>query len=234
MRPAPGCSAEFPDKWMNREPDKKRILLVDDHPIVRDGLAERINREADLNVCGEAEDRFEAIEAIEKHKPDLVIVDIALKTSNGIELIKDIHSRWPKLSMLVVSMHDEALYAERALRAGARGYLTKQEATHSILTGIRRILGGEIYMNQKTASMVLGRLAANRGKAADSVVDLLAEREMQVFELIGSGLSTRHIAERLHIDVKTVETYRARIKEKLSLKDSSDLLQMAIKWQKLR
>jgi DNA-binding NarL/FixJ family response regulator len=234
MRPAPGCSAEFPDKWMNREPDIKRILLVDDHPIVRDGLAERINREADLNVCGEAEDRFEAIEAIEKHKPDLVIVDIALKTSNGIELIKDIHSRWPKLSMLVVSMHDEALYAERALRAGARGYLTKQEATHSILTGIRRILDGEIYMNQKTASMVLGRLATNRGKAADSVVDLLAEREMQVFELIGSGLSTRHIAERLHIDVKTVETYRARIKEKLSLKDSSDLLQMAIKWQKLR
>jgi DNA-binding NarL/FixJ family response regulator len=211
---------------------KRRILLVDDHPIVREGLAERINRESDLMVCAEAEDRHEALQAVPQAKPDLIIVDIALKTSNGIELIKDIHSRWPQLPMLVVSMHDEALYAERALRAGARGYLTKQEATHSILMGIRRVLGGEIYLNPKTASTVLGRLAARHGEVTDSVVDLLAEREMQVFELTGHGLSTRQIAERLHIDVKTVETYRARIKEKLVLKDSSELLQLAIQWQK--
>jgi DNA-binding NarL/FixJ family response regulator len=218
----------------NQQPGKRRILLVDDHPIVREGLAERINRESDLKVCAEAEDRHEALQAIEAHKPDLVIVDIALKTSSGIELIKDIHSRWPRVSVLVVSMHDEALYAERALRAGAKGYLTKQEATHSILTGIRRVLSGEIYLNPKTASTVLERLAAGRGKVTDSVVDLLAEREMQVFEMTGHGLSTRQIAERLHIDVKTVETYRARIKEKLVLKDSSELLQLAIQWQKER
>jgi len=218
---------------LNRQLNKKRILLVDDHPVVREGLAESINREGDLMVCAEADDRHEALEAIEQTRPDLVIVDLALKTSSGIELIKDIHSRWPRLPMLVVSMQDEALYAERALRAGAKGYLTKQEATRDILEGIRRVLNGEIYLNQKTASTVLGRLMAGReGGTNDPVVDLLAEREMQVFELTGHGLSTRQIAERLHIDVKTVETYRARIKEKLMLNDSSQLLQLAIKWQK--
>jgi DNA-binding NarL/FixJ family response regulator len=217
----------------NRQLSKKRVLLVDDHPLVREGLAESINRESDLMVCAEADDRHEALGAIEQNRPDLVIVDLALKSSSGIELIKDIYSRWPRLPMLVVSMQDEALYAERALRAGAKGYLTKQEATRDILEGIRRVLNGEIYLNQKTASHVLGRLMASReGATKDPVVDLLAEREMQVFELTGHGLSTRQIAERLHIDVKTVETYRARIKEKLMLNDSSQLLQLAIKWQK--
>ena len=217
----------------NRQPGKRRILLVDDHPVVREGLAENINRESDLIVCAEADDRHEALQAIQQAKPDLVIVDLALKTSSGIELIKDIHSRWPRLPMLVVSMHDEALYAERALRAGAKGYLTKQEATRNILEGIRRVLSGEIFLNRKTASDMLGRLAGGGGEAGtDPVVDLLAEREMQVFELTGHGLSTRQIAERLRIDVKTVETYRARIKEKLMLQDSSELLQLAIRWQK--
>ena len=215
-------------------PVKRRILLVDDHPVVREGLAERINRESDLTVCAEASDRHDALEAAERTKPDLAIIDIALKSSSGIELIKDIHARWPKLPMLVVSMHDEALYAERALRAGASGYLTKQEATHSMLLGIRAVLRGEIYLNPKAATTVLARVAARKGAVTESVVDALAEREMQVFELTGHGLSTRQIAERLRIDVKTVETYRARIKEKLALKDSSELLQLAIQWQKDR
>jgi len=207
---------------------------VDDHPIVRQGLAESINRESDLVVCAEAEDRHEALRTIEETKPDLVIVDLSLKSSSGMELIKDIHSRWPRLAMLVVSMHDEMLYAERVLRAGAKGYLTKQDASHSILMGIRRVLSGEIYLNPKTASAVLARLAASRKTSNDSVIDLLAERELQVFELTGEGLNTRQIAERLNIDIKTVETYRARIKEKLVLKDSSELLQLAIRWRQER
>jgi DNA-binding NarL/FixJ family response regulator len=215
----------------NRPGEKKRIMLVDDHPIVRQGLSESINREHDLMVCAEASDRHEALGVIEQSNPDLVIVDLSLKSSSGMELIKDIHSRWPRLTMLVVSMHDEMLYAERVLRAGAKGYLTKQDATHSILTGIRRVLNGEIYLNPKVASAVLARVATVQKKANDSVVELLAERELQVFELTGEGLSTRQIAERLHIDVKTVETYRARIKDKLALKDSSELLQLAIRWR---
>jgi DNA-binding NarL/FixJ family response regulator len=210
---------------------KRRVLLVDDHPVVREGLAESINRESDLAVCGEAEDRHEALEAIEHKKPDLVVVDLALKNSSGMELIKDIHSRWPRLPMLVVSMHEELLYAERVLRAGARGYLTKQEATRSILSAVRHILTGEIYLSPRTASVVLKRLAPGNKGGVDSIVDTLAERELQVFELTGQGFNTRQIAEKLFIDVKTVETYRARIKEKLALKDASELLQLAIRWR---
>jgi len=205
---------------------------VDDHPVVREGLAESINRQTDLMVCGEAEDRHAAIEVIQQSKPDLVIVDLALKTSSGIELIKDIHARWPRLAILVVSMHDATLYAERALRAGAKGYLTKQEATRSIVEAIRSVLEGEIYLNEKTAANMVGRLTGSTDSVSDSVLGVLAEREMQVFELTGHGFSTRQIAERLHIDVKTVETYRARIKEKLRLKDSNELLQLAIRWNK--
>jgi len=205
---------------------------VDDHPVVREGLAENINGQTDLMICAEADDRHEAMEAIKRANPDLVIVDRALKTSSGIELIKDIHSCWPRLAILVVSMHDATLYAERALRAGAKGYLTKQEATRSIIEAIRRVLNGEIYLNERTATKMLGRLSSSPDSVTDPVVDVLAEREMQVFELTGHGFSTRQIAERLHIDVKTVETYRARIKEKLRLKDSNELLQLAIRWQK--
>jgi DNA-binding NarL/FixJ family response regulator len=217
---------------MKKSGGKKRVLLVDDHPIVRQGLAESINREPDLEVCAEADDRHEALKIIEETKPDLAIIDLSLKNSSGMELIRDIHARWPDLVMLVVSMHDEMLYAERVLRAGAKGYLTKQDATHSILAGIRRVLAGEIYLNPKTASTILARLAAGRKSPTDSIVDSLAEREMQVFELTGEGLNTRQIAERLHIDFKTVETYRARIKEKLALKDASELLQLAIRWRR--
>ena len=216
----------------SRQPVRRRILLVDDHPVVREGLAENINRQTDLIVCAEADDRHAALEAIAHAKPDLVIADLALKTSMGIELIKDIHSRWPGLPVLVVSMLDEALYAERALRAGAKGYLSKQEATRNIVEAVRHVLDGEIYLNQKTAGNLLARLAGNSDSLTGSVADLLTEREMQVFELTGHGFGTRQIADRLHIDVKTVETYRARIKEKLNLSGSNELLQLAIRWQK--
>jgi len=211
-----------------------RILLVDDHPVVRDGLAEAINREPGLTVCGTADDRHEAMKAAETTNPDLVIVDLLLKNSSGLELIKDLHARWPRLPILVVSMQDENLYAERALRAGARGYITKQQATRHVLLAIHRVLRGEIYLSERMASTVIARLTANPQGPGDSLADSLTDRELQVFELTGTGLSTREIAERLRVDMRTVETYRARIKDKLKLKDGSELLQLAIRWNQDR
>ncbi len=210
----------------------RRIILVDDHPVVRQGLAESINGESDLLVCAEAEDRLEALAAMESARPDLAVIDLTLKHSSGLELIKDIRARWPRVLILVVSMHDEMLYAERVLRAGAQGYITKQEATRNVLLAIRRVLSGGIYLNEHTASAVLARLAAKPQSMSDSIADVLADRELQVFELTGHGLSTREIAAQLHIDMKTVDTYRARIREKLNLKTSSELLQLAIRWNK--
>ena len=210
--------------------ERTRILLVDDHPLVRERLGEIINREADLIVCGEAEDRHEAIAAVFAKHPDLVIVDLTLKNSDGLELIKDIRSRWPKLRMLVVSMHDESLYAERVIRAGALGYITKQEATRNILVAIRRVLEGTIYLNQKIASNIISRLTTHAGAVTATPAELLSDRELQVFELTGRGLNTVDIADRLRVAVKTIETYRARIREKLKLKHSSELLQSAIAW----
>jgi DNA-binding NarL/FixJ family response regulator len=222
---------------MSQEPDtagaasrRARILLVDDHPLVRERLAEIINRENDLVICGDAEDRHQALQMIKTCSPQLVIVDITLKSSDGVELIRDIHARWPALLTLVVSMHDESLYAERALRAGARGYITKQEATRNILSAIRRVLSGQIYLNDKIASRILSRLATPARASGFTPADLLADRELQVFELTGRGLNTRQIAARLHLGVKTVETYRARIREKLDVKDPDDLLSIAITW----
>jgi len=209
---------------------RSRILLVDDHPLVRERLAEIINREKDLVVCGDAEDRHQALQAIKSSSPDLVIVDITLKSSDGVELIRDIHARWPALLTLVVSMHDESLYAERALRTGARGYITKQEATRNILSAIRRVLSGQIYLSERIATRILSRLATPARASAVSPAELLADRELQVFELTGRGLNTRQIAARLHLGVKTVETYRARIREKLDVKDPDDLLSIAITW----
>ena len=211
-----------------------RILLVDDHPIVRDGLADAINQEPGMAVCAVAEDRHEALRAAEVARPELMVIDLMLKSSSGLELIKDVHARWPRLPILVVSMQDEHRYAERALRAGARGYITKQQATRNILVAIRKVLSGEIYLSEKVANSVLARLAANPQATCDSITDTLTDRELQVFELTGTGLSTREVAERLHLDVKTVETYRARIKEKLELKDGSELLQVAIRWNQDR
>jgi DNA-binding NarL/FixJ family response regulator len=221
-----GRDAETTGKGKNRI----RILLVDDHPLVRERLAEIINREADLMVCGEAEDRSEALEVVKARRPGLVIVDLKLKNSDGLELIKDIHSRWPSLKMLVVSMHDESLYAERVLRAGALGYITKQEATRKILVAIRRILAGDLYLNERIATQIIRRLTIPASAAAATPAEMLADRELQVFELTGRGLNIGEIASRLHISAKTVETYRARIREKLKLRDGSELLQLAICW----
>lgn len=214
-----------------KKPEKpSQILVVDDHPLVRERLAEVIDREEDLGVCGEAEERHQALAAIGVHKPDLVIIDLKLKNSDGLELIKDIHARWPKLRMLVVSMYEESLYAERVIRAGAHGYITKQEATRSMLEAVRRVLSGSIYLNDRTATQIISRVAANGLEPVSTAVDLLADRELQVFELTGQGFNTRQIASQLRVRPKTVETYRARIREKLHLRDATELLQAAISW----
>lgn len=211
---------------------RTRVLLVDDHPLVRERLAEIITREPDLECVGEAEDRMQAVAAIETLAPDLAIVDITLKNSDGLDLIKDIHYRWPHIAVLVVSMHAAEAYAERALRAGARGFITKQEASRDILVAIRRVLQGTVYLNERIAAQIIGRMASPDDEASTDrdPGQVLADRELQVLELTGMGLNNRQIAQRLHIGVKTVETYRARIREKLDITDPADLLQRAIAW----
>lgn len=210
---------------------KNRIVIVDDHPMVRERLVELIDREPDLEVCGEAEDRHEALEVIAATHPTLAIIDLSLKTSLGIELIKDLQVQQPDVLVLVVSMQDELIHAERCIRAGARGYINKQQASRHVMQAIRQVLTGEIYLSQSAATQLLSRSMRKPG-SPDSflVTSLLTDRESQVFELIGKGHSTRQIADFLKLDGKTIETYRSRIKEKLRLKDGPELLQRAIAW----
>ncbi|MGA2863556.1 MAG: response regulator transcription factor [Verrucomicrobiota bacterium] len=207
-----------------------RVLLVDDHPLVRQGLRHTIAGERDLVVCGEAEDRAGALAAIAATQPNLVIVDLSLKNSSGLELIKDIHKRHPRTFVLVLSMHDESLYAERAIQAGASGYISKQEAATKVLDAVRRILGGEIYWSERAAAQIASRVARPGRAGRGGPLNRLSDRELEIFELIGSGWSTARIAGQLHIDVSTVETYRARIKEKMGLNGTGELLQAAIRW----
>jgi len=213
---------------------RARILLVDDHPLVRERLAEIINQEPDLMVCGEAQDRAGALAAMAAHRPELAIINLALKDSDGLELIKDIRLQWPNVLMLVVSMYEESLYAERVIRAGARGYVTKQEATRDILSAIRRVLSGRVYLNENISARIIDRLADRSVPGAATPAEMLADRELQVFELLGRGLAVNEIARRLRIATKTVDTYRRRIREKLNLQTSSQLLQHAISWTRRR
>ena len=208
---------------------KHRIYLVDDHPMIRERLGMLIEREQDLMVCGEAASGPEALEGLAKARPSLAVVDISLKNSNGLELIKDLKVLHPDLPVLVLSMYDESLYAERVLRAGAKGYITKQEATTKVVGAIRKILAGEVYMSEQMVSRLLNRCVQGQ-PFGGSPVDALADRELEVFEMIGRGKGTRQIAEELHIGVKTVESYRARIKEKLRIESATELVQYAIQW----
>ena len=218
-------------KQPNKADEKKaNILIVDDHPIVRQGLSELVNHENDLIVCGQAEDANQAMKAVKELKPDIVIVDISLKETSGMELIKDLNVQYPKLPLLALSMHDESLYAERVLRAGAKGYIMKAEATEKVIMAIRKILSGEIYISDKMASKMMRKLVGGSSEINASPVELLSDRELEVFQLIGKGFGTRQIAERLYLSVKTIETYRAHIKEKLNLEDSAALLRYAIQW----
>jgi DNA-binding NarL/FixJ family response regulator len=208
-----------------------RIVIVDDHPLVRERLIELIDREPDLTVCGEAEDRHEALDLIAATKPEMAIIDLSLKSSLGLDLIKDLQIRQPDVLILVVSMQDELIHAERCIRAGARGYITKQQASRHVMRAIRKVLAGDMYLSDAVASQLLARsLGKQAGSDFAHSVLMLADRELQVFELVGKGHSTRQIADLLVLDVKTIETYRARIKEKLGFKDAPELLQRAIAW----
>jgi len=209
---------------------KSRVLVVDDHPIVRQGLTLLINREADLMVCGEAEDAHTALQSVVANRPDILVVDISLNGPDGLDLLKDIRTRHPELPVLILSMHDESIYAERALRAGAQGYIMKQEATEKVLVALRRILSREIYVSERIANRMLHSYIGSPAAGGPSSIGDLTDRELEVFRLIGEGHSTRQIAEDLHISVKTVESYQSHIKEKLSLRSARELVQYAIQW----
>ena len=208
-----------------------RIVLVDDHPMVRERLAEVINAARDLSVCGEAEDARDAFAVIEKTKPHLAIVDLSLKTTFGLDLIHELRARHPKVALLVLTMYESPLYAERALRAGALGYLTKRDATTKILEAVRSVLDGQPYLSEALAPRVAAALAIHGRSEDEPALARLSDRELQVLRMLGDGRKTRQIADALHVDVRTVETYRGRIKEKLDLKDGLDLLRYAIEWK---
>jgi DNA-binding NarL/FixJ family response regulator len=210
---------------------RTRVLIVDDHPAVREALALRIGRQSDMEVCGEAADMSEALRLIGGTEPDVAVVDISLRTGNGLDLIKRIKDRNGHVRILVWSVHSESLYAERALRAGAQGYLNKDQATDQIVEAIRRVLAGKVWLSEAMAERMLQRaVGGTPEEVTRSPLDALADRELEVFRLIGEGVKTADIAERLHLSVKTVETYRDRIRQKLDLSDGTTLAHYATRW----
>jgi DNA-binding NarL/FixJ family response regulator len=209
---------------------RARIVIVDDHPAVREALALRIGRQHDLEVCGEAADMGEALRLVAETQPDVAVIDISLKTGSGIDLIKRIKDRNHRVRMLVWSMHSEALYGERALRAGALGYIHKDQATDKIVEAIRRVLEGKVFLSDALADRMLHRAVGGREEIQRSPFDALADRELEVFRLIGEGTKTAEIAERLHLSVKTIETYRDRIRQKLNLRGGTELVHYATQW----
>jgi DNA-binding NarL/FixJ family response regulator len=211
--------------------DKKRqVMVVDDHPIVRQGLIQLVNREPDLAVCGEAGVAGSALRVILDAQPDIVVLDISLGGPDGLDLLKEIRERLPHLPVLILSMHDESVYAERALRAGANGYIMKQEASEKVLLAVRRILNHEVYVSDRVSGKMLQQYVGKTGGVSHSPIEDLTDRELEVYRMIGEGHGTREIAEKLHLSVKTVETYQAHIKEKMSFRSARQLVQHAIQW----
>ncbi len=206
------------------------VLIVDDHPIVREGLTELINREQGLSVCGVAESARQALENFAQLSPDIFVIDLSLEDLNGLNLIKDLRARSVTTPILVLSMHDETLYAERALRAGAQGYIMKREAPTKVIDAIRLVLRGDVYLSPEMSSRLMQRLVGSRSRAEVPSIARLSDRELEVYTLVGQGLKTREVAVKLNLSVKTVETYREHIKEKLGLKNATELVQSAIKW----
>jgi DNA-binding NarL/FixJ family response regulator len=211
-------------------PKQKRIFVVDDHPMMRQGLAQLVGVEPDLAICGEADNAESALGAITSLKPDLVLADISLPGKNGLELIKDFQALQPGLPVLVISMHDESLYAERVLRAGGRGYIMKQEGGKKLMQAIRQVLEGKIYVSEKMSADILEMFSGRRAGAESSPMEKLTDREFEVFQLIGDGKGAREIAEKLHLSIKTVDVHRANIKSKLKLQSASELIRFAVRW----
>jgi DNA-binding NarL/FixJ family response regulator len=223
--------ARLPPKSMSQ---KTKVLLVDDHPVVREWLAHLINQQSDLQICGETDCAPKALQMMGTMSPDIAIVDLSMKGGSGLELIKDTKASHPAVLLIVLSMHDEAIYAERALRAGARGYIMKREATKKILQAIRCVLGGQIYLSDRMARMMAERFVAARPGTEGSLIENLSDRELEVFRLLGSGYSARQIADDLHISFKTVYAFCDHIKEKLKLVNAHELFREALRWHESR
>ena len=221
---------------MNSQPSgiparKSRVFIVDDHPLVRDGLANLINAQRDLMVCGEAEDSTQALTKIRKTRPHVALIDISLKNESGLELVKDLRNQFPQVALIVLSMHDEALYAERSIRAGAQGYVMKREASKNVLASIRRVLEGCVYVSAKVASKMALGISSPREAAPRSPVERLSDRELEIFRLLGQGRTTAQIASDLNLSVKTIQAYCARAKEKFGVTSLTELLRAAIRWE---
>ncbi|HEV3065287.1 MAG TPA: response regulator transcription factor [Chthoniobacterales bacterium] len=214
--------------------NKIKVVIVDDHPLFRERLAQLINHEPDMEVTGESDTAEDAIQLIRNRSPDLAIIDITLKGSSGLELIKSIKALSIGVPVLVLSMHEESLYAERALHAGATGYITKHQAADEVLSAIRRVLAGEVYLSEKMTSGFLKSLTSAGVKTISRAIDRLTDRELEVLDLIGSGQTTRQIADKLQLGVATVDTYRARIKEKMNFRNAAELQHFAIRWVRER
>ncbi len=210
---------------------KAKIFLVDDHPLVREWLTNLIHQQPDLIVCGESEDAPRALQKISTSKPDVAIVDISIKHGSGIELIKSLKALHPDVATIVLSMHDEKLYAERALRAGARGYVMKSETAKKVVTVIRQVLDGKIYMSESLAAVFAEKFVDGRLPTGGSLVEQLSDRELETFQLLGRGYETRQVAEMMNVSMKTVQAHCAHIKEKLKLTNAAELLREAVRWQ---
>lgn len=213
---------------------RRRVLLVDDHPFMRAGLGQLIGGQPDLVVGGEAGNPAEALQALARRRPDLILTDLTMPGRSGLEFIKDLRAAHPEIPILVVSMHDEAVYAERVLRAGARGYIMKEAGGENLLGAIRQVLRGEVYVSQKMSARILEGLSAHRPRGSTSPIERLTDREFEVFQLIGQGKGTREIAAELHLSPKTVDVHRSHVKEKLGLRDATALIRHAVRWVETR
>jgi DNA-binding NarL/FixJ family response regulator len=209
---------------------KSRVFIVDDHPLVREGLTNLINGQDDLIICGEAKNSVEALDGVMKARPDVALIDISLENESGLELVKQLRSQFPQVALIVLSMHDEALYAERVLRAGAQGYVMKHETSKSVLASIRRVLGGGVYVSERIVNRMTRRVSSAREPVAISPVERLSDRELEIFRLLGQGRTTSQIAADLNLSLKTVQAYCARAKEKFGVTSLTELLRAAIRW----